>query len=107
MSLNYFKLTLILAVILPVAGHGASHRLIDNGLKADQGQFPSVVKIVAYDRANILTKKADYLCTGTLIAPDIVFTAAHCSGPLELRVSASGDSMGYTESGLLAPITVT
>mmetsp|Transcript_35249 Transcript_35249/g.85300 ORF Transcript_35249/g.85300 Transcript_35249/m.85300 type:complete len:801 (+) Transcript_35249:513-2915(+) len=46
-----------------------SPRII-NGHEADPSQFPFVV---------VLTSKDNLKCAGSLIAPDIVLTAAHCS----------------------------
>lgn len=72
--------------------------LIDDGILAKQNQFPSVVHIGAYNLSRGY-ELLEYTCTGTLIAPDIVLTAAHCvSDVLVHRVSLSGDSSGKFSS---------
>src|SRR5690606_33046047 len=47
------------------------------GTQTGSGQFPTVVAIV-------IDQGARGLCTGTLVAPDIVLTAAHCVHPAVL-----------------------
>lgn len=42
--------------------------LVDEGIEAPENSFPNVVKIAADNS----------ICTGTLIAPDLIITAAHC-----------------------------
>lgn len=75
--------------------------LIDDGIIASDKLFPSVIKISNYS-VNPKTQSEVNLghCTGTLIAQDIVLTAAHCvnNDPNVIqRVSHTGDSKG--ESG--------
>lgn len=48
----------------------SSRNLIVGGTNAAQGRFPSFVALVNHDQETI--------CGGTLIAPDVVLTAAHC-----------------------------
>lgn len=75
---------------------------IDNGIRAKEDQFPTVVKIGMYDYEYRLEFKKG-VCTGTLIAPNIVLTAAHCVNAdpeKRQRVSLSGDEDGDTDRNL-------
>ena len=73
--------------------------LIDDGIIAKKDAFPSVVKISTFDYEYRL-EYSESLCTGTLIAPDLVLTAAHCVNldkNKRQRVSLAGDQQGLTE----------
>lgn len=75
--------------------------LIDDGIVARDKLFPSVIKISNYsiDPKTKLEQNLGH-CTGTLIAQDIVLTAAHCvnSEPgVFQRVSHTGDSKGESQ----------
>ena len=64
------RLTLVLALACASLGFTASPSLaIVGGHDASQGEYPAVAK-VTYQV---------FQCTGTLIAPDTVLTAGHCS----------------------------
>lgn len=82
-----------------------SGTLIDDGIVAKNNQFSSVVKIANY---KLDAKKNEVIlghCTGTLIAQDIVLTAAHCVNTdknIIQRVSLSGDSTGNTDNKIVA-----
>ncbi len=90
--------TLFLAVTSLSSSAGV---LIDDGIVARDGLFPTVVRINNYyiDPKTKLEIPAGH-CTGTLVAQDIVLTAAHCvvnlSKDLIQRVSHTGDSKGET-----------
>jgi hypothetical protein len=56
-------------------------RSILGGTQADSGQFPTVVAI-AVDSGR------RGLCTGTLVAPSIILTAAHCIDPATVEYSS-------------------
>lgn len=73
--------------------------LIDDGIKANRNAFPGVVKVSIFQSQN---NKEVLLgnCTGTLVAHDVVVTAAHClmSGPgMVTRVSLPGDEIGKAD----------
>jgi hypothetical protein len=73
--------------------------LIDDGIVAKNKQFSSVVKI-GYYQVNGKKETNVGHCTGTLIAQDIVLTAAHCVNTdknVIQRVSLSGDSSGFSD----------
>lgn len=72
---------------------GSANAFIDDGIVAKQNAFPSVVKIVTVQAADKNTLSTSS-CTGTLIAPDVVVTAAHCTaqGKSLQFVSLAGDS---------------
>jgi len=44
-----------------------------HGTSASAGQWPWVARIVAFDRANV------EICSGSVIAPNVVLTAGHCT----------------------------
>lgn len=58
---------------------------IINGTRATLGQFPTVVAI-----------RNSGLCTGTLIAPDVVLTAAHCVHPATLGLASQAQVTAQT-----------
>jgi secreted trypsin-like serine protease len=64
---------------------------IDGGKPVKKGDFPAVVKF------NNSHNDGKIYCTGSLIAPNILITAAHCvekSFYKQLRVSRAGDHLG-------------
>lgn len=92
------RCSLALALAVPalgacqLAGDGDGPELasarqpIINGNTATVGQFPTVVAI-----------RNNGLCTGTLVAPDIVLTAAHCIHPATLGLSSPAQVTARTE----------
>jgi Trypsin len=64
---------------------------IDGGIKVKNGEFPAVVKLNNFQNGGLAH------CTGSLIAPNILVTAAHCvekSYYKQQRVSKAGDIKG-------------
>lgn len=79
--------------------------LIDDGIVAKNKQFSSVVKIANYQLDANKKEVSIGHCTGTLIAQDIVLTAAHCVNTdknIIQRVSLSGDSTGNADNKIVA-----
>jgi len=64
---------LLWAVAVAPAGAEVSTRVI-NGEAAAAGEYPWTVALVPGDSASF-----DAFCGGTLVAPDVVLTAAHCT----------------------------
>jgi MYXO-CTERM domain-containing protein len=56
------------------------------GTKANVGQYPTVVALLVNAKSG-----GQGLCTGTLIAPTVVLTAAHCVSPEELGWSSEAE----------------
>ena len=87
-----------LAVLaLALCSQAFAGTLIDDGIKANRNAFPGVVKISIFQNQNnkeVLMGN----CSGTLIAHDVVVTAAHClmSG-VTTRVSLAGDELGKAD----------
>jgi len=56
------------------AATGPQHRIV-GGHQATEGAYPWMVRL-----SMTSTDNKTYLCGGTMISPDVVLTAAHCSG---------------------------
>jgi secreted trypsin-like serine protease len=68
-------IALLIAAVLPII----------NGNYAALGQFPTVVAV-----------RTTTVCAGTLIAPDIVLTAAHCVQPASLGLTTQSEVTAMT-----------
>lgn len=68
-----------LAVPLPAQAQGGASASIVGGKAASIADFPSLAFIEAAD------KKSRFACTGTVIAPRVILTAAHCVEDLQGR----------------------
>ena len=75
---------------LPVASDQVA---ILGGTKAQVGEYPTVVALVVQPKEG----QGQGLCTGTLIAPTVVLTAAHCIEP---------QAFGYTTAAEVAANTI-
>jgi len=72
-------LALTVGGALPLATpHTPSPQPIIGGEAVDSEGWPSVVAVLAIDPDN---RALGHLCTGTLVAPRIILTAAHCLAP--------------------------
>jgi len=106
------KLLGLLAMGLAVAGCAqdsstdevtTSDQPILGGQNTTKGQFPDVVAVEAN-----LGGSCGYLCTGTLVAPDLVLTAAHCVSTQQVALPPSEDGCGITltQSELTAGLSI-
>ncbi len=66
---------------------GSARAPIIGGTLASVGQYPTVVAIATYMS----------LCTGTLVGPDLVLTAAHCVYPDLVGLSSQAQVTAYTQ----------
>lgn len=84
-----------LALMLPVAAtaSGGAHASIIGGSPTSIAQFPSLAYIEAGNERN------GFACTGTVVAPRVILTAAHCAEDVE--------SGGFTQPGDYAVATGT
>jgi uncharacterized protein (TIGR03382 family) len=63
---------------------------IIGGSPASEGQFPTVVAVV-------IDQGRRGMCTGTLVGPDLVLTAAHCIDPAILRMASQDQVTSTTQ----------
>jgi MYXO-CTERM domain-containing protein len=87
-------LALISLLLAVPALAGTSQHGIINGEQIDEGDFESAVALILTSDMG-MGATTGVSCTGTLIAPDVVMTAAHCVDPLAL-------GMGFFEVPILA-----
>jgi secreted trypsin-like serine protease len=82
-----------LTLLVPAAAQGAAHASIVGGHGATVGEFPSLAFIESHEGLS------GFACTGTVVAPRVVLTAAHCVEDLERG--------GFTPAGSYAVTTGT
>lgn len=68
------RVVVLLAGLITVCGSAAPAQAIVNGRSARAGEAPFTVALVAHGQP----AASGLFCGGTLIAPDVVLTAAHC-----------------------------
>ncbi len=76
--------------------------LIDDGIQASANAFPAIVKLTKFSVSENVEVPISH-CTGTMIASDLVLTAAHCvnrDSKIIQRVSLPGNSEGLTKDGV-------
>src|SRR5690242_6469705 len=71
---------------LAMAGPSRPPASIVGGEPASNGEFPTVVAVV-----NVVDGQPQGLCTGTLIHPSWVLTAAHCLDPALLDAASQAE----------------
>lgn len=72
------------APLAPAPGAAAAKRPIINGKKCDASTHPASMAIIMEGKLSAMgmtIPMRTVLCTGTLIAPDVVLSAAHCVDP--------------------------
>ena len=94
-------LALALAVTLSASAAAAERprERIKNGQPATAGQFPWTVALLQPDARPGDTAYSDQICGGTLVAADVVVTAAHCvvsAQPADLQVLAGVGALSTT-----------
>jgi uncharacterized protein (TIGR03382 family) len=96
------RVALAASVVLPcLLARSAAPAPIIGGTEAQSGQFPNVVAIAIGSASRFA------LCTGELIEPDIVMTAAHCLSPAVICPgSGSGAAPTCTTDQITAMTTV-
>ncbi len=108
-SLRSYVLISTLAALLPACSDAGSDRTADDDIVggAAERRFLSV-GYLALERADGASLSP--FCTGTLIAPRVVATAAHCVHELKYAVAPGGPFMtftrGLTTSAARAPVPV-
>lgn len=68
------RAAVLLGCLITVCGSAAPAQAIVNGREARAGEAPFMVALVAHGQP----AASGLFCGGTLIAPDVVLTAAHC-----------------------------
>jgi Trypsin len=100
------RLRLILAVFaLAVVGAAPAHarELVVGGTTADPGSWPSLVALVQPGA----TPFAGQYCAGTLVDPQWVLTAAHCTFKLSDPVNSSSPKIAMLPGDLTAALGLT
>jgi MYXO-CTERM domain-containing protein len=87
------------ALVVPSAAIAdtGDHEVI-GGAMTPEGEYPGV-------GALYLPSLGGVMCTGTLIAPDVVLTAAHCLEPLFIGSEVPGFTMVHDATGFSPPVT--
>ena len=85
---------IVLLLLLPTAAKGAAHASIVGGRGATVEEFPSLAYIEAHQGTS------GFSCTGTVVAPRVILTAAHCIEDLDR-------GGGFTPAGQYAVATGT
>jgi trypsin len=84
-------LALVLALPGTASASGGAHASVIGGRPASVAQFPSLAYIEAGN------ERHGFACTGTVVAPRVILTAAHCAEDVE--------SGGFTQPGEYAVAT--
>ena len=83
----------------PTTAQGEKMRFVAHGTRALKGRYPWM--------ANLISATGAHVCGGTLVAPSIVLTAAHCElrDPFQVWVGRV-DVSDETEAGTQTPFQV-
>jgi hypothetical protein len=96
-------LLLALAAVLPAtAGAQTVDPRIVNGATTADGDYPWTVALVTHSNPGTTDFRNRQFCGGSLIAPDLVVTAAHCtvaSNPASLEVIAGTNDLNPVSAG--------
>jgi len=62
---------------------GLKEYRIVGGTAVEMNRYPWIVAMMQQSRLNYYDAKIDFRCTGSLIAPNVVISAAHCAGKVD------------------------
>lgn len=78
---------------------GSKEYRIVGGTAVESNRYPWIVAMLQQSRLNYYDAKIDFRCTGSLIAPNVVISAAHCAGKVDYvqidRYDLLNDRLGY------------